>query len=213
LDLLTYKTTFLLAIASAKRVSELQALSKDPKYLQITPAGIRLRLNPAFIPKVNVEKNREQELVFTPFCQRTNAQPRQTYYRLCVRRVVKKYLRATQSFRRTDQLLVCFQGQRKGLPASKPTISRWVRKAIEMAYKVLNKPLPEGIKAHQTRATAATWAQFYNASLKDICETASWGSTCTFAKHYQLNIADSSEATARFADAVFQAALDSDDGL
>ena len=43
---LTFKTAFLLAVTSAKRVGELKALSASQRYTQITPAGVRLWLNP-----------------------------------------------------------------------------------------------------------------------------------------------------------------------
>ena len=207
LDLLTYKTAFLLAITSAKRIGELHALSSNKRLLHITPAGIRLRLNPAFIPKVNNPKNREQELFFTPFCPQTNPPTGQTYYRLCVRRAVYKYLKATEPFRLDEQLFVCFHGQRKGRAATKASIARWVKKGIEHAYKAINKPLPSGIKAHQTRGMAASWAQFHNTSVRDICDTASWGDVSTFARHYQLNLAGN-EPSARFGNAVLQTVLD-----
>jgi hypothetical protein len=207
IDLLTYKTAFLLAITSAKRIGELQALSSNPRYLDISADGIRLRLNPAFVPKVNKPQNREQELFFTPFCPRTSPNSVQTYYTLCVRRAVKHYLTATAPFRQDEQLLVCFSGPRKGKAAAKATISAWVKKAITLAYKASRKELPTGIKAHQTRGMAATWAQFHNTSLKDICDTASWGDASTFAKHYQLNLSGN-VPSARFANAVLQTVLD-----
>jgi hypothetical protein len=207
IDLLSYKTAFLLAITSAKRIGELQALSSNPRYLEITPGGIRLRLNPSFVPKVNKPQNREQELHFTPFCPRTNPNDAQTYYRLCVRRAVKHYINQTAPFRQDEQLFVCFSGPRKGRAAAKATIAAWVKKAITLAYQALRKPLPTGIKAHQTRGIAASWAQFHNTSLRDICDTASWGDMSTFAKHYQLNLADN-VPTARFANAVLQTVMD-----
>jgi integrase len=209
LDYVTYKTAFLLAITSAKRVGELQALSIDGRYLHITPAGIRLTLNPAFVPKVNNDRNREQELFFTPFCPRTQADPNQTFYTLCVRRAVEKYMTITRSFRQPgdDHLFVCFHGARKGHAASKPTISRWVRSAIREAYKAIGQDPPNEIRAHDTRGVASTWAQFHNATLRDICDTASWEHSSTFVKHYQLNLAVG-ESSARFGNAVLQTVLD-----
>jgi hypothetical protein len=208
LDVLTFKTAFLLAITSAKRVGELQAFSMDPRYMHITPAGIRLRLNPAFIPKVDVDKNREQELFFAPYPPPDLLPSSENLQALCVRRVVSKYVEVTQPFRSSDQLLVCFGGSKKGGPAAKATISRWVRDCIKLAYSSQNLTLDGGVRAHDTRSVSATWAQFNNASLKDICDTASWSNSSTFATHYQLNIAGS-EPSARFAEAVLQTALES----
>jgi hypothetical protein len=207
LDYLTYKTAFLLAITSAKRVGELQALSVSDRYYSNTPAGLRLSLNPHFIPKVCSDKNREQEIFFTPFCPRTDPASTNTLHTLCVKRAVGKYVKATKPFRKSDALFVCFSGPNKGCKAAKASISRWVRKGIELAYKALKKKLPKGIRAHSTRAVSTTWAQYNNSSLRDICDTASWGHSSTFTKFYQLNLAGG-ESSARFANAVLQTVLD-----
>jgi hypothetical protein len=87
-------------------------------------------------------------------------------------------------------------------------IARWIRICIQIAYVSLGKPLPTGLKAHQTRGVAASWAQFNGTSMLDICNTATWSDQCTFARHYQLNLAGQS-ASARFANNVLQTVLDS----
>ena len=50
---LTWKTVFLLDMASAGRCSELQALVFDPQYIQFKPkgAGVTLYFNPEFMQK------------------------------------------------------------------------------------------------------------------------------------------------------------------
>lgn len=205
---LTLKTIFIIAITSAKRVGEIQALSMNPKYLNISPAGVRLRLNPSFIPKVNSEENRESEILLPPFCPNENPHSRNTLRFLCPVRAVSKYLEATKAFRQTDALFVCFgEGPKKGCKASKATISRWVRICIQEAYQAKGQVPPEGIKAHQTRGQAASWAQFNGASITDICKSATWTSACTFARFYQLNLADN-VSSARFATNVLQTVLD-----
>ena len=207
IKMMTYKVAFLLAITTAKRVGELKALSVDQRYLTIDQTGIRLRINPAFIPKVNNPQNREKEVFFTPFCPRNNTASNCTLYTLCIQRAVKKYVQATKAFRKSDQLLICFAGAKKGQAATKTTISRWVRTAVQSAYRARDLEPPQGIKAHDTRGVAASWAQFNNASLSDICDTASWSNQCTFATHYQLNLAGN-RPSARFGNAVLQTVLD-----
>jgi hypothetical protein len=115
-------------------------------------------------------------------------------------------LKATEPFRIDEQLLVCFGGPNKGRKALKATISRWVCTAIELAYQSLGKALPEGIKAHQTCAVSASWAEFHNVSLTDICDTASWGNESTFVKHYQLNLSGN-KPTVRLGNVVLQTVL------
>jgi hypothetical protein len=146
-------------------------------------------------------------LSFSSFCPQSDPPTGQTFYRLCLRRCLRKYLQITESFRSDEQLFVCFRGPNKGRAASKATISRWVRTAIQLAYQTSGHSLPTGIKAHQTRAYSASWAQFNNVSLSDICDTASWGNESTFVRHYQLNLAGD-EPSARFGNAVLQTVLD-----
>ena len=204
---LTIKTAFLLAIVTAKRVGELQAFSVDDRYLSISQEGVRLRLNPCFIPKVNTSGNREMESFLAPFCPRTNPRSTCTLYTIDPCRAIRRYVSATKAFRQTDQFFVCYQGARKGHAASKMTIARWIRSCIEEAYKARKVSLPTGLKAHQTRSQAATWAQFNSATILDICRTATWADECTFARHYQLNLAGNS-STARFSNSVLQTVLD-----
>ena len=209
LDWLTWKTAFLLAITTARRVGEIKAFSADTRYLQLTPAGVRLRLNPFFIPKVNSETNREAEIFLVPFCPRSHPSSRCTLYRLCPCRAIQKYINATAVFRQTDQFFVCYgKGPSRGKAASKMTISRWVRRCITEAYKASKVNPPKGVRAHSTRAQAATWAQFNNTPVSDIIKTATWSSECTFATHYRLNLAGNA-STARFGTNVLQTVLDS----
>ncbi|XP_073438029.1 acyl-CoA-binding domain-containing protein 7 isoform X1 [Dendrobates tinctorius] len=65
---LSQKTAFLVAITTAKRIGEIQALSTKDPYLQIRDDHVTLRLDPAFIPKVASYQNINQEIVLPSFC-------------------------------------------------------------------------------------------------------------------------------------------------
>jgi hypothetical protein len=209
LEWLTLKTAFLVAVTTAKRVGELQALSVDPRYYSSSAAGVRLRLNPVFIPKVNSAKNRGAENFLEPFYPQTDPSSSCTLYRLCPCRAIRKYVQATAVLRQTDQFFVSYApGPRRGTAVSKVTISGWVRRAIAEAYKAKKLDPPEGIKAHQTRGQSASWAEFHNTPMVDILDTAKWENPCTFATFYQLNLAKNA-GTATFGTRVLQAVLDS----
>lgn len=207
LQWLSWKVAFLLAITTAKRVGELQALSSSPRFCISSAEGIKLILNPAFVPKVNSDANRQKETFLVPFCPRGSGSDSELH-KICPCRAINCYRQATRHFRKTDQFFVCYSGPRKGEAASKMTIARWIRVCIQKAYISLGKPLPTGLKAHQTRSVAASWAQFNGTSMLDICNTATWSDQCTFARHYQLNLAGHS-ASARFANNVLQTVRDS----
>lgn len=66
---LTCKVAFLVAITSARRVSELAALSVRSDLCIFHSDRVVLRLDPAFLPKVNTWFHRAQEIVLTNFAQ------------------------------------------------------------------------------------------------------------------------------------------------
>ncbi|CAJ0929619.1 unnamed protein product [Ranitomeya imitator] len=50
-------------------------------------------------------------------------------------------------------------GPRKGFRASKGTLARWIKEAIVLAYSSSGNEIPDGIRAHSTRAVATSWAE------------------------------------------------------
>lgn len=211
---LSWTRTLLIAVATARRIGEFEALSVDPRFLSFNRgaqgqvSGVKLILNPSFIPMVNTDPNRETEIYLSAFCPRSLPHSPSTLYRCCPCRALDIYVRATRAFRKTDQLFICYQiGAKKGQPASTMSIARWVRAAIERAYTAMGDITLEGVRVHSTRGIATSWAQVTNVSLADICRSATWSSACTFGTHYQLNLAN--ESSARFASGVFQAVFDS----
>ncbi|KAJ1125318.1 hypothetical protein NDU88_003750 [Pleurodeles waltl] len=66
-------------------------------------------------------------------------------------------------------------------------ISRWVLLCIKMCYALAKKQPPEGLRAHSTRATAASTALAHGVPVLDICQATTWASLHTFAKPYCLD--------------------------
>jgi hypothetical protein len=60
--------------------------------------------------------------------------------------------------------------------------------AISLAYEYKGVRPPGGLRAHTTRAIAASWALFKGVSLQDICAAASWASPHTFVRYYRLDV-------------------------
>ncbi len=77
---------------------------------------------------------------------------------LCPVRAQKMYVDRSSQWHQSLQLLVFFGAGRKGLAASKHTISHWVRDAISLAYEVHSLPSPLDIRAHSTRGVASSTA-------------------------------------------------------
>ena len=71
LSLLTKKLIFLVAISSARRVSELAALLCKEPYMIIHDDRVVLRPHPTFLPKVVSEFHLNQDIVLSSFFSRS----------------------------------------------------------------------------------------------------------------------------------------------
>ncbi|KAL3979316.1 patched 2 [Sarotherodon galilaeus] len=199
LKFLSLKTTLLLALTTAKRVSKLQALSIHPSCLQLA-LGLtkaRLRPNPAFVPKVLETSYRcstVELLAFhpPPFSSETE----QGLNTLCPVRALGTYVDRTAGFRKSEQLFVSWASSHKGRPVSRQRLAHWIVEAIALAYSCKGSQAPPGLRAHSTRGVATSWALFRGVSVQDICAAASWGMPHTFVRFYRLDVAQSSLAQA-----------------
>ncbi|CAJ0953173.1 unnamed protein product [Ranitomeya imitator] len=169
---LAYKTVFLVAITSARRVGEFQALSIREPYLLVREDSIILRLDPSFLPKVVSEFHRSQEIVLPTFCNNPANSEERKCNTVDVRRILLHYLDQSRALRVDHNLFVHSSGQNKGKKVAKSTIATWIKKAITEAYFAQNKLPPVGIKAHSTRSTSVSWAE--RAGQRDNLHMPSW---------------------------------------
>ncbi len=187
LKFLSLKTVLLSALATVKRVGDLQAFSVDDSGLEFGPADshVVLRPRPGYVPKVPTMPFRDQ-VVNLQALPREEADP--AIALLCPVRALHIYVDRTQSFRTSDQLFVCFGGQQKGRAVSKQRLAHWIVEAIVLAYQARRLPCPLGVRAHSTRGVASSWALARGASIADICKAAGWATPNTFARFYNLRI-------------------------
>ena len=101
--------------------------------------------------------------------------------KLCLIDNLKEYLKKTKPYRTHAQLLLRCQCPYS--PVSKDTISRWCKDIMHMAGININD-----YKSHSSRSAASSFAQQKGASLKDICDSAGWSSSRTFAAFYHKQI-------------------------
>ena len=184
---LSLKTALLLALASIKRVGDLQALSVSPSCLEFGPGDTKIVLKPrhGYVPKVLSTPFKAQ--VITLLALPPSAEDGEVNL-LCPVRALKIYLERSASFRQSEQLFVCFGGRSKGDPVTKQRLSRWIVDAISMAYTSMGQVCPIGIKAHSTRGMASSWAWSSGFPIQDICEAAGWSSPSTFMKFYNMEV-------------------------
>eukprot|EP00079_Xenopus_tropicalis_P020168 XP_012810786.1 PREDICTED: uncharacterized protein LOC105946088 [Xenopus tropicalis] len=202
---LTWKTIFLLAIASARRVSEISALSSQPPYLIFHEDRAVLRTLPFFVPKVVSAFHINQDITIPSFCPNPTSPKEVALHSLDPVRALKFYLHRTRDIRATTALFILHSGQWKGHQASKTTISCWIREAIRRAYIARGKSPPLHIPAHSTRGIGSSWAFRNRASADQVCRAATWSSIHSFTKFYQFEVFAASDA--HFGRKVLQAAI------
>ncbi len=130
-----------------------------PSYLDFAPGLAKAFLYPraGYTPKVPTTAPRPVVLqAFHPPPFRDSDQVKLNC--MCPVRALDTYVHRATQWRRSDQLLVCVGPPRRGLPASKHTISRWIVEAITACYESSGLPSPLGVKAHSTRGVAASKA-------------------------------------------------------
>ncbi|XP_034257856.1 uncharacterized protein LOC117654965 [Pantherophis guttatus] len=106
---LSFKVSFLVAITSARRISELASLSVRPGLCVFHTNRVVLCLDPSFLPKVNSWFHRAQELVLPNFCPNPVHALEPKWHTLDVRRALRIYIKRTSSFRKMESFFVSFQ--------------------------------------------------------------------------------------------------------
>ena len=171
----TLKTVFLVAVATARRVSELHALSRTAS--AVTSAGATLVLRPDFMAK-NESSSFSHANVFIPSIASSSAVAEDRFW--CPVRALKYYLDKTDSLREgSDSIFLTHAYPYR--PASKQTIARWLTQVIGDAKALLGDVR---ISAHSVRAMTASWAYHKGLSIKEICDAVSWKSRSTFTTCY-----------------------------
>ena len=188
LKFLTHKCVFLIALASAKRVSELQALSgkiahredwslvsfelaKDFLAKTETPSDTRDSIRSFNIPSLALHSSEKNDQL------------------LCPVRALRIYYRRTAD-RRTEKsrLFIPVLGTREAV--SKNTISAWITSVVRRAYLHQHGELQalHRVTAHEVRAIATSWHFHHTMSLQNVMKAASWRSHSTFSSFYLRDV-------------------------
>ena len=194
LKLLTLKTAFLVAMASASKTSELKAFDRRPLLCTISARDVVLQVDQSFRPKVVRKDNLARAMDFAPLVPEGDP-PNPALQAVCVVSAIKQYIEVTNPVLQENctQFFVTFQKGCQGRPASPVTIAHWLKAFIQEAYEHSQLPLP-AVRAHSTRKLSTSWAELKHISIRDICQQANWASSNVFVKHYKLNLASSVSA-------------------
>ena len=189
LRFLSLKTALLVAMVTAKRVSDIHAFSVSEECTRFSPDGTRVTLvtNLAFVPKNQLRTCVPVDLMeFSPPPFASAEEERK--HSLCPVRALRVYMDRTKPHRQSSQLFVSWAPGTLGRAVTKARISQWLVEAIELAYVCKGEHPPVRVKAHSTRGLATSWALSKGVSVQDVCTAASWGSSSIFARFYRLDV-------------------------
>ena len=188
LKFLTHKCVFLLALASAKRVSELQALSGRIAHKEDW-SSVSFDFARDFLAKTEVPSSTRNTIRSFQIPALSQLSSEHNDLLLCPVRALKIYSRRTAD-RRTEnsRLFIPVLGTREAV--SRNTISAWIASVIRRAYLNQHGDLQalHRVSAHEVRAIATSWHFHHTLSLENVMRAASWRTHSTFSSFYLRDV-------------------------
>ena len=190
LQLLTWKTVFLVALASGKRRGEIHALLFSSFSRNLHWSSINLSVSPSFLAKTALTERGPKTLlsVTIPSLDDFVGSDMPDELLLCPVRAVRMYLDRTKDLRVGKRLFFISPVLSLRRDISAVSISRWIVKTIQLCYKVEGERLVSPVKAHSVRALATSLAFFRQASLEQIIRAGTWTSANTFISFYLTDL-------------------------
>ena len=188
---LAQKTLFLLALASAKRIGELHALSYRVSHTRDW-GEVSFAFVTGFVAKTQDPSSLAPRFEGFTVPALTNARKNRNGRLLCPVRAVKVCLDRTAPHRpRCERLFVTAGRSKKEI--SKTTVSFWLRKTISRAYELFGTALPvPAPRARETRGIAPSILFRKNFAVDQVLKAGTWRRHTTFTRHYLRDIAHKS---------------------
>ena len=188
---LAQKMLFLLALASAKRIGELHALSYRVSHTRDW-GEVSFAFVTGFVAKTQDPSSLAPRFEGFTVLALPNARKNRNGRLLCPVRAVKVYLDRTASHRpRCERLFVTAGRSKKEI--AKTTVSFWLRKTILRAYELSGTALPvPALRARETRGIAPSILFRKNFAVDQVLKAGTWCRHTTFTRHYLRDIAHKS---------------------
>lgn len=191
LNLLTYKTVFLLLLASGARRGELHAIDYKASHNQEEWQYVTLVPHQDFVSKTQLLSRGAstlERLVIPRLRGMGSDLPKDKA--LCPVRCLKCYLAKTERLRKNRKLLFIPLKENVKGDIAKSTISSWMRKLLRYIYNLEDKDALEltGRTTHHIRKCAASLAFRGQIDTDKILEACSWKAHTTFTDKYLKNV-------------------------
>ena len=192
LKYVTWKTAFLILLASGSRRGEIHSLDFSKVHHGNNWSSVILEPHVAFVSKTELRRSGSSAFnaikipalgpILGPGLERDRG--------LCPVRALKVYLSRTKNLREDRSLVfVSYKVGHKG-DIHKNTISSWIRKLLQFAYS----SAPEDViklssaRTHEVRAIASSMAFRGSMELEDVLKACTWKSANTFTTHYLRDV-------------------------
>lgn len=193
MQFLTWKTVFLVLLASGARRGEIHAIpfknvSYDKEFTHVT-----LRPSEQFVTKTQIRTGNRLKSFRIPSLSACLGKELTLDKKLCPCRSIKYYIKRTDPVRKNDKtkslLFVSYDPKKKG-DIVKNTISGWISQLIRFVYSQPGKKALEltGARAHEVRSYAASLVSKGTTAIEDILSSGNWKSHNTFTDHYLRDI-------------------------
>ena len=184
---LAQKTLFLLALASAKRIGELHALSYRVSHAR-NWVEVSFSFVPGFVAKTQDPSSFAPRFEGFTVPALPNARNNRNGRLLCSVRAVRCYLDCTAAHRPRREQLFATAGRSKR-EISKTTVS-WLRKMISRAYELpgTEQPVPAP-RARETCGIAPSLLFKKNFAVDQVLKVGTWRRHTTFTRHYLRDLA------------------------
>jgi hypothetical protein len=181
---LSFKTAFLLALATARRRSEIHGLSGNKQDISFEPDGsVALRFLPEFLAKNQPVGSASPLVIVQSLSRKLDRQDKDR--NLCPVRCLSFYLARSEPRRRGQRRLLVSLNEQRVQDIAAGTVSRWISETVSWAYQLSNASLgPLHPRAHEVRALATSAAFHQSWPLSQILEAAYWRGSNTFSSHY-----------------------------
>ena len=198
---LTLKTFFLLAMASAGRCSELQALMFDQKYIQfkLKGTGIMLYFSPEFMRK-NQKPNQVNDPWYIPAVPTGKSEFGAPNCPVRALHYYHRYLTEHPKLRKDRRrLFVLIKDNNAGKELSAATVSRWICTTIVDSHAAMqnSRNLSGSVKAHEVRAVATSLQLFNKVDLQTVMKAGRWSSGGTFTSFYLRDLCPQADSLRR----------------
>lgn len=180
----------LMAITSARRVSELVALRCTFPYLVFLPCHTPHTYNQTsiFYLRLSMTFTCHVILSYLTFTRHQVLQKKCLLHILDVKRALLFYLDRTKVPNRAQNLSVSYPPPHQELLISSQRLSLWIMATIVLSYSLERMLRPQSLTVHSAWAMAASTAFLDGVPLPDIYTAAIWSSCNTFIKHYAIDV-------------------------